>query len=190
VPATFNRFIALPATIGAMVALCGCSSFDTSGAWFSRPVDFFKVKGSYTYSDLGDAGRDRPITANDLIDGNGSCSRPVAAASAQPGAAGDDTATLLGQGVAIGMSECDVVQRLGQPNNVNLGQNPNGLRGAVLTYTAGPRPGVYRFAAGKLTEMDRVEQPPQAEQKPPPKKKTVRKKPAAPEQPAKNGNSG
>ena len=35
-------------------------------------------------------------------------------------------AGLLGGGVAIGMSECEVVQRLGQPNNVNLGQNPNG----------------------------------------------------------------
>ena len=188
--ASFNRFIALPATIGALVALCGCSSFDASGTWFSRPVDFFGAKASYSYSDLGDARRDRPITANDLIDGNGSCPKPVAASSAQPGAAGDDTATLLGQGVAIGMSECDVVQRLGQPNNVNLGQNPNGSRGAVLTYSAGPRPGVYRFEGGKLTEMDRVEQPPMpAEQKAPPKKKVAKKKPAAPAQPAKSGSN-
>jgi hypothetical protein len=188
--ASFNRFIALPATIGAMVALCGCSSLDTSGTWFSRPADFFGSKGGYTYSDLSDNRRDRPITANDLIDGNGSCPRPVTASSVQPGAAADDTATLLGQGVAIGMSECDVVQRLGQPNNVNLGQNPNGLRGAVLTYTAGPRPGVYRFEGGKLTEMDRVEQPPmQAEQKAPPQKKVAKKKPAAPAQPAKSGSN-
>jgi hypothetical protein len=187
--ASFNRFIALPATIGAMVALCGCSSIDTSGTWFSRQADFFGSKGGYSYSDLGDARRDRPINANDLIDGNGSCPRPVVASSAQPGAAADDTATLLGQGVAIGMSECDVVQRLGQPNNVNLGQNPNGLRGAVLTYTAGPRPGVYRFDGGKLTEMDRAEQPPmQTEQKAPPKK-VAKKKPAASPQPAKSGSN-
>jgi hypothetical protein len=188
VPASFNRFIAL-AAIGAMVALCGCS--DSSVALFSRPVDFFGSKGRYSYSDLGDARRDRPITANDLVDGNGSCPRPVAASSAQAGAAaGDDAAALLGQGVAIGMSECDVVQRLGQPNNVNLGQNPNGLRGAVLTYSAGPRPGLYRFEGGRLTEMDRVEQPPMpAEQKAPPKKKIAKKKPAAPAQPAKSGSS-
>jgi hypothetical protein len=190
VAASFNRFIILPATMGAMVALCGCSSFDASGTWFSRPVDFLGSKSTYTYSDLGNAKRDRPVTANDLIDGNGSCPRPVADPSAQPGAAGDDAATLVGQGVAIGMSECDVVQRLGQPNNVNLGQNPNGLRGAVLTYTAGLRPGLYRFEGGKLTEMDRVEQPPQPEQKAPPKKKIVKKKPAAPEQPAKSGSNG
>jgi hypothetical protein len=190
VPAPFNRFIALPAIIGAIVALCGCSSFDSSVALFSRPVDFFGSKGGYTYSDLGDARRDRPITANDLVDGNGGCPRPVAASSAQPGAAGDDAATLLGQGVAIGMSECDVVQRLGQPNNVNLGQNSNGSRGAVLTYSAGPRPGVYRFDGGKLMEMDRVEQPPmQAEEKAAPKKKVAKKKPAAPAQPAKSGGN-
>ena len=180
----------LPATFGAMVALCGCSSFDSTASFFSRPVDFFGSKGGYNYSDLGDARRDRPITANDLVDGNGGCPRPASASSAQAGAAADDAATLLGQGVAIGMSECDVVQRLGQPNSVNLGQNPNGLRGAVLTYSAGPRPGVYRFEGGKLTEMDRVEQPPmQAEQKAPPKKKVAKKKPAAPVQPAKSGGS-
>jgi len=190
VPASFNRFIALPAILGAIVALCGCSSSDSSVALFSRPVDFFGSKGGYTYADLGDAKRDRPITATDLVDGNGGCPRPVAASSAQPGAAGDDAATLLGQGVAIGMSECDVVQRLGQPNNVNLGQNSNGSRGAVLTYSAGPRPGVYRFDGGKLTEMDRVEQPPmQAEEKAAPKKKVVKKKPASPAQPAKSGSN-
>jgi hypothetical protein len=188
VPASFNRFVALPATIGALIALCGCSSIETSGTWFSRPADFFGSKGGYTYSDLSDTRRDRPITANDLIDASGSCPTPVAAASAQPGAAADDAATLLGQGVAIGMSECEVVQRLGQPNNVNLGQNPNGLRGAVLTYAAGPRPGAYRFQGGKLTEMDRVEQPPQAEQKAPPKK-VAKKKPAVPAQPAKTGGN-
>ena len=189
-PTSFNRFIALPAIIGVIVALCGCSSFDSSVALFSRPGDFFGSKGGYTYSDLGDARRDRPITANDLVDGNGGCPRPVAASSAQPGAAGDDAAPLLGQGVAIGMSECDVVQRLGQPNNVNLGQNSNGSRGAVLTYSAGPRPGVYRFDGGKLMEMDRVEQPPmRAEEKAAPKKKVAKKKPAAPAQPAKSGSN-
>jgi hypothetical protein len=185
--AWFNRFILLPTTIGALGALCGCSSFDSTSTWFSKRPDFFG-KGGYTYSDLGDARRDRPITANDLIDGNGSCPSPVAPPSAQAGAAADDSANLIGQGVAIGMSECDVVQHLGQPNNVNLGQNPNGARAAVLTYSSGARPGVYRFVGGRLTEMDRVEQPPQAEQKAPPKK-LAKKKPAQPPQPAKSGSS-
>ena len=50
-----------------MVALCGCSAGGTS-SWFSKPADFFGAKGGYTYSDLGDAKRDRPVTANDLVD--------------------------------------------------------------------------------------------------------------------------
>ena len=194
---SFNRLIALPAILGTMVALCGCSSFDTGGAWFSKPLDVFGSKGGYTYSDLGDTRRDRPISANDLVDNNGSCPRPVAASAPAPtaqdntGTGGNDAAALLGAGVAIGMSECDVVQRLGQPNSVNLGTNPNGLRGAILTYSGGSRPGLYRFEAGRLTEMDRVEQPPaQAEQKPPVKKKIVKKKPTVPEQPAKSNGSG
>lgn len=187
---SFNRFTALSAAFGAMIALCGCSSLDTS-SWFSRPADFFGAKGGYTYSDLGENRRDRPVTANDLVDGSGSCPRPVAAAQPQAGTAADEGAGLLGGGVAIGMSECDVVQRLGQPSNVNLGQNPNGLRSAALTYSSGSRPGVYRFEAGRLTEMDRVEQPPmQAQQKPPAKKKIVKKKPGTPEQPAKSGSNG
>jgi hypothetical protein len=188
--ARLNRFVMLLAALGTMVALCGCSSFDTSG-WFPKPVDLFGTRMGYTYSDLGDARLKGPITANDLVDNNGSCPRAVAAASPAPTAADANDTALIGGGVAIGMSECDVVQRLGQANSVNLGTNPNGLRGAVLTYSGGPRPGVYRFEAGRLTEMDRVEQPPaQAEQKPPPKKKLVKKKPAAPEQPAKSNGNG
>jgi hypothetical protein len=43
----------------------------------------------------------------------------------------------------------------------------------VLTYNAGPRPGIYRFENGRLLEMDRVEGlPPAAE------KKATKKKPA------------
>ena len=191
--ARLNRFVTLLATLGTLVVLCGCSSFDTSG-WFPNPIDPFGTKGGYNYSDLGDAKRNRPVTANDLVDNNGSC--PQSAASPAPtapdnaAAAGSDAA-LLGGGVAIGMSECDVVQRLGQPNSVNLGTNPNGLRSAVLTFSGGSRPGAYRFEAGRLTEMDRVgPSPAQAEQKPPAKKKIVKKKPAVPEQPAKSNNNG
>lgn len=193
--ARLNRFIALPATLGTMIALCGCSS--SGSVWFPKPIDLFGTSSGYTYSDLGATRRDRPITANDLVDKNGSCPRPVAASSPGAGApdtaaaAGSDAGGLLGGGVAIGMSECDVVERLGQPTSVNLGTNPNGLRGAVLTFSGGSRPGVYRFEAGRLTEMDRGAQAPaQAEQKAPAKKKMVKKKPARPEPPAKSNGNG
>ncbi len=193
--ARLNRFIALPATLGTMVALCGCSSSGTE--WFPKPIDLFGTSSGYSYSDLGATRRDRPITANDLVDKNGSCPRSVAASAPSAGApgntaaAGNDAGGLLGGGVAIGMSECDVVERLGQPTSVNLGTNPNGLRGAVLTFSGGSRPGVYRFEAGRLTEMDRGAQAPaQAEQKAPAKKKMVKKKPARPEPPTKGNGNG
>ena len=84
-------------------------------------------------------------------------------APAAPGASATDaaapaagTGALLGTAVALGMSECDVVFRAGQPNSVQIGQNPNGDRTAVLTYNAGPRPGIYHFERGELMEMDAV----------------------------------
>lgn len=187
------------AALTAAVALCGCASndFDTSGSWFSRQMDLLGTKRGYTYSDLTDnAKQEHPITPNDLVDGSGACppgaaAAPPAAAPAQPLAAaansGDnaavsaDVASLIGGGVAIGMSECEVVGRLGQPSAVNFDKNPAGYRSAILTYKSGQRPGVYRFAGGRLAEMDRVEVPPAPE----PAKKIAKKKPAKPKDPAK-----
>jgi hypothetical protein len=187
-----NRSGAL-AAVAIAAALCGCANnnFDTSGAWFSKPLDLFGRKAGYTYSSLGESKLERPVTANDLVDANGACPIPAAPSPTQAtqdnaaagGAAAPDMASLLGGGVAIGMSECDVVARLGQPSAVNLGRNPNGERSAVLTFNGGPRPGVYRFEAGRLTEMDRVEAPaPPA----PVKKTAAKKKPMKPSEPPKS----
>jgi hypothetical protein len=182
-----------------VLALGGCANndFDTSAAWFAKPIDVFGSKGGYTYSNLADSTKEqRSVTANDLIDANGAC--PAAPAPATPAAqsqpqaksanAADgaqvsaDMASLIGGGIAIGMSECDVVGRLGQPSRVNFGNNPNGNRSLVLSYSSGARPGDYRFVAGRLTEMDRIDVP-----VPPPepaKKKIAKKKPAKPKGPA------
>jgi len=162
-------------------SLGGC--VDDTTRWFPKPVNLFGNGAGYTYSSLGDARQNRPIPPNDLVDANGACPNyaapaPEPAPPPQPPAAGaaadslppaPDTA-ILG-GVALGMSECAVVSRLGQPTAVNLGRNPNGLRSAILTYKSGPRPGIYRFEAGALSEMDRVELPPA-----PPEKKTAKAK--------------
>ncbi len=82
------------------------------------------------------------------------------------------------------MSECDIVARLGQPTAVNVGKGPGGDRAVALTFNSGPRPGVYRFAGGRLTEMDRVEVP-QAAAPEPAKKKMVKKKPDKTKRPPK-----
>ena len=160
---------------GMAVSLSGC---DDTAKWFAKPLNPFNNNPGYNYSSLGDARVDRAITANDLVDAGGACPNyagPAPSASASPGegASPQDSAALFGGGVALGMSECDIVARLGQATAVNFGTGAYGSRRVVLTYNAGPRPGIYRFENGRLLEMDRVEGlPPSAE------KKATKKKPA------------
>jgi hypothetical protein len=188
--------------IGALaiaVALSGCANVDENkDAWFSRPFQVVSKNGGYTFSELQESKeRARPITPNDLVAANGSCPQPAVpqpaapqvaapqaaapqaaaapAAANQPGSAPatGDSSTLLGGGIALGMSECDVVFRAGAPNAVQIGKNPNGDRTAVLTFSAGPRPGIYHFEAGALMEVERGQVAPADTQ-------TAKKKPASP----------
>ncbi len=166
---------------GALAALamasvlggCGDVGWD-AGTLFRKPVDVVGRSSGYTYSDLQESRLARPVTDGDLVDANGSC----LAAAAPPAAAGGPTGgpgapggyvPALGEGVGLGMTECEVVARAGPPNSVQLGRNPNGDRTAILSYQSGPRPGVYHFERGRLMQMDRVEvapPPPQAKKKP------------------------
>lgn len=180
------------AALAMAAALCGCGSFDNGGVWFAKPLNLVGVNATYDYSQLSEERKDRPITANDVVDANGACPRfaapaPMQSASAaadDSGVPAPDLSALLGAGIALGMSECEVVSRLGQPAAVNLGRNPNGDRSAVLTFKSGPRPGVYRFDAGRLMEMDQVEVPPPRTE--PAKKKLVKKKPGKNKRPPKD----
>lgn len=180
-----NRVAAL-AVLTMSAALAGCSSVDFDAhEWFLRPADFFGHNaGGYSYSELKETQQLRPITPNDLVNTDGSCPAPppmpAPPAQTAPGVAPDaaaaaspDASSLLGSGVALGMSECDVVYRAGQPTSVQLGQTSYGARSAVLTFQSGPRPGIYRFEGGRLMEMDRVAEtpPPVATTKKPAKAK-------------------
>lgn len=177
----------LPATAVVLTlaaALCGCASpelFDHSDQWFKRPFDFTGRNAGYTFSELQES-RDkrRPVGANDLVSGNGACPPPPAPAAPQPVStpaaapgsapvaqavgAGDSTATaaqsapsLLGTGIALGMTECEVVWRAGAPSSVQIGSTANGDRTAVLTFDRGPHAGIYHFQGGRLRVMDGME---------------------------------
>lgn len=176
--------VGVAGALAIALALGGCANVDyeNKDAWFSKPFEVVSRKGGYTFSELQESKeRIRPITANDLVAANGSCPPPAApqasatVAPNQPGnaPAATDTSTLLGGGIALGMSECDVVFRAGAPNNVQIGKNPNGDRTAALTFNSGPRPGIYHFEAGKLMEVERVQTAPAPAQ-------TAKKKPASP----------
>jgi hypothetical protein len=156
------------AALATAVALSSCADvdFDNRQAWFAKPFDVTGSKGGYTFSELQETKqRARPITVSDLVNSNGSCAPPMApAAPPAPGRqaaapAPVDTASLLGGGIALGMSECDVVFRAGQPSGVQIGRLPNGDRSAVLTFDGGPRAGIYHFESGALKEMDGVPMP-------------------------------
>jgi hypothetical protein len=85
-----------------------------------------------------------------------------------PLAAANPNAAALGQppggsvvmgGIALGMTECDVVRRAGLPGNINIGAGDKGERKVVLTYLSGTWPGIYTFDAGRLKVVDRAPVP-------------------------------
>ena len=164
--------------MAGMLGGCGGDVGWDAGSLFRKPIDVVGRTGGYTYSDLGESSLTRPVTEADLVDANGSC--PAAPAPAAGSAAPGSDAPGLNEGVGLGMTECQVVARAGPPNSVQLGNNPNGDRTAIISYQSGPRPGVYHFERGRLMQMDRVEVAP-----PPPQAK---KKPAKAKKPA-TGNS-
>jgi hypothetical protein len=180
------------AAIAIAAALCGCSNIDldNSQPWFRKPLQLFGQTGGYSFADVQEVRRERPVTANDLIEANGSCppaaapppapSSQVASPAATPVSA-PDAGALVDEGISLGMTECEVFYRAGQPSNIQLGNGPNGGRTAVLTYQGGPRPGIYRFEGGRLVEMDRVQVP-----TPPPQ--AAKKKPVTAKKPQKNNS--
>ena len=105
----------------------------------------------------------------------------TAQASADPGLQRLEPATdapLVPGGIALGMTECQTVQRAGSPNNVAISAGDRGERKVVLTYLSGPWPGIYTFSDGRLKVIDRApEQPKPA--KAAPKKKPVKPKTAS-----------
>ncbi|HET9716637.1 MAG TPA: hypothetical protein VFP60_10690 [Pseudolabrys sp.] len=98
---------------------------------------------------------------------------------ADPGLQKLETSTpQVAGGIALGMTECQTVQRAGGPSSVSISAGEKGERRVVLTYLSGPWPGIYTFADGRLKVIDRApEQPKPAKG---PSKKTPKKKSGAP----------
>lgn len=161
------------ALVAAATTLSGCSNsdmFSAQGAeqWFSKPFTSFSKQDWAIASTGKDPNALRPLTPEDYVDASGRCAAPAPvaapadpAAAAQPAASGAQAAvpaepgapTVAG-GIALLMSECEVVARAGAPERVALGSNASGDRTAVLTYGGGPWPGIYHFTGGRLSEID------------------------------------
>lgn len=103
----------------------------------------------------------KPVTAEDLVGTDGRCSGvPTGPDPNIPQDQQQDNIPMIPTAVALDMTECDVVKRAGHPENVDFGTNERGERTVVMTYTRGARPGIYRFAAGRLTSIERAPEPP------------------------------
>jgi hypothetical protein len=118
----------------------------------------------------------RPITAADLVGPEGQCGGggPGQAAGFADPTTGGGAPPAAG-GIALQMTECDVVKRAGPVEKIDFGADDQGQRAVVMTYLSGPRPGVYRFTAGRLVSIERAPGPPPAPPKP---QKATTKKPA------------
>jgi hypothetical protein len=119
-----------------------------------------------------------PAPAESHVDAAGHCAAQATAAPASNAAAGTVAGDLAapaapaeGQpalapgGISLGMTECQVVARAGQPSAVSIGAGEKSERKAVLTFQSGPWPGVYTFLAGRLKVIDRVAQAEPAKKK-------------------------
>jgi len=103
-----------------------------------------------------------PVTTADLVSSQGQCSVPPLA-PAQSAVAGQ--AQAVPGGIALEMSECEVVHRTGPVEKMELGTTGRGERSLALTYLKGPWPGVYRFTAGRLVSIERVPAAPESSAK-------------------------
>jgi hypothetical protein len=144
--------------------VAGCSGgsdiFSKDADWFSRSGRVFIRNISIETPPLTPT---KPVTAEDMVSADGGCPgmAPAGAANANAladGAAGAPPPQHVGS-VALGHTECDVVRGIGAPDNVSLSNNQRGDRVAVVTYTRGPRAGIYTFTAGRLSSVERGEEP-------------------------------
>jgi hypothetical protein len=145
--------------LGPVLAGCtGASDLLSKDAdWFSRSGRVFIRNVSIETPPLTPT---KPVTPDELVAADGACpgmGAPGANALAD-GAAGSPPPSTTGT-VALGHTECDVVRGIGAPDNVSLSNNPRGDRVAVVTYSHGPRAGLYTFTAGRLTSIERGPEP-------------------------------
>ncbi len=104
-----------------------------------------------------------PVAPGDLVDGQGRCADAARVAS--------DAAPASARGVSLDMTECEVVRALGQPQAVDFTSQSGDQRRVVMTYKSGERAGSYEFVGGRLTGIERGDEPPPAVAKKPASKK-------------------
>src|SRR5262245_5246684 len=109
------------ATVAMLAAASGCGSLSDVGSVGSinlvPKVSNLARPDWLTYSGSKDEFTLRSVTAADLVTAEGQC--PMATAESPGDASPDAAAQPLG-GIALQMTECDVVRRAGAPEQVQI----------------------------------------------------------------------
>jgi hypothetical protein len=182
--------ICLRAGLVALVAALGACASQTDGpapaaTSSAKLSDVFATPDWAKFTNTSKPLVQRAVTPNDLIGADGSCAAApgqATAMAATDGNAPDSNAEALqGQGglpqvsggIALAMTECEVVQRAGMPTQFEIGADGQ-ERVTTITYNEGMWPGLYRFRGGRLTSIERVTppEPVKPARKPAPKKRT------------------
>jgi len=155
------RTIAM-ATLACAMAACSSDLGLNGVTLVPKPETLLRKPDWTTFSGGRNDFELRPVTAADLVGAEGQCN------SRGGEAAADSTATgaAVAGGIALQMTECDVVRRAGPVEKIDIGSDERGERAVTLTYLRGPWPGVYRFAGGRLVSIERAPGPPPAPAKP------------------------
>jgi hypothetical protein len=165
------RIVAMVTTLA--VAVGACSSFGDVGTVKLLPsVSNLSRPDWLTFSGGKDQFELRAVGAADLVNADGQCpAAPDAPSATEPGPDGSPQPAFVSGGIALQMTECDVVRRAGAPEQLQIGTDERGERAVVITYIRGARPGIYRFAAGRLTAIERAPEAPGAKTTPKSKSK-------------------
>lgn len=152
-------------TVGAVLTLAACGSADF--AQFNTPK--FDVAALIPPDPDEFARKQRalePAGPNDLVDGNGVCVGGDGAATGTPSEQASDpqgqqamqAAPAAPRGVALEMTECEVVRAAGRPAEVQISANAAGERTVTMIYATPERP-IYRFVSGRLRVVERGAEP-------------------------------
>jgi hypothetical protein len=172
-----NRMVLRALAVAALVQALGACSSDLSLnnlTLVPKPDTLMRKPDWATFS----AGKNdftlRPLTSADFVNQDGQCAAAAEQARGSADSAGAEGAAPVG-GIALQMTECEVVRRAGPVEKIDISADERGERTVVLSYLRGSAAGVYRFVGGRLVSIERAPGPPPAPAK---SQKSTTKKPA------------
>ena len=174
-----RRYLIGTIGLGALASAIGGCSTDVIGTVSSANLlpraDQLARPDWLTYSGGKSDFTLRPVRSEELVSQDGQCAISAQDAAAASAAESVSEMPIQQGGIALQMSECEVVRRAGPPERLDFGSSQQGERTVTITYIRGSRPGIYRFSGGRLYSIERApEAPPVAKSKAKPAKKKER----------------